>query len=822
LTKSATPCAISSSRPGAERLTPAPGLSTVERGRYILAAVCLFFLLVGAYALTYRGVPLSQDSVFIFDSVESLVRRGDFLRTYEYSKFNSGNFPLGDAPWPEPVQEPLVVVLAAPLFWIGQNIPQIGTMHTVWLFNIFITALTAVSLYGAGLLLGYPVRIAWIGGLTYGLATLTWPYARFLFREPLMALLTLWCFALALLIGRRWQTGDFPWRLALLLVAAFAGALLTKVTAVLLLPALLILLLPPLRRVRIQRRHLVISALIAAGLASVVIAVLLLDDTRLRYSPGYWLRAAQGIEWIYILESFLGYQVSPGRSVWLYSPVLLPGLAGAWMLFRRGQRRLVLSIALALLSLAAAYGVGHAGSWWGNIGWGPRYLLPVIPLLMLWVLPVLAALRSRLQWMAFAALFAVSAGMQLLGMAVPLLNYYTDLYRGGMIGDVDNQPPWGAYNWSWEWSPLRYHLTRLDPGQLDSAWQVAAPGWLAPLLAGILITAAAGMGLWLWRSAAARSIRPLRVTGGALTIALSLMTVITLGGGLYSLRHDPRYVQDWPEVYELIQDLNGRVQPDDAVFIDREQYLPLFMNYFKPPALTVALPYAPGEDYGDGPEIVDGSLAQRITPVGHRGLFYTGGNHDHVWLVASASPFEANKIRPMERYLVDRCYPVTEFATAQHARAIHYLCGQVFGPLTEDDPVAPTDYVFDERLALTGLYLPAGTAFAPGEIVPAALLWSPLAALPEDYNVSVQIATLDGVPLAQRDGQPEGTFGYMSRWQVGEHYRDSHGVQLPLEIEPGEYALQVIVYRWQDGARLPLTGGGIEGDVLPLARIYVE
>jgi hypothetical protein len=805
-------------------LTSAHGLFTVERQRHILAGMCLFFLLVGVYVLTYRGVPLSQDGVFIFDSVESLVRRGDFLRTYEYSKFNPFGRGPGGLPWPEPVQEPLIVVLAAPLFWIGQNIPHIGTMHTVWLFNIFVTALTAVSLYGGAMLLGYSARIAWIGGLTYGLATLAWPYTRFLFREPLMAFFTLWCFVLAVMIGRRWETGsNFPWRLALLLVATFAAALLTKVTAVLLLPGLLIPLLPPLRRIRVQRRHLVISAMIAAGLAAVVIAVLLLDDTRLRYSPDYWLRVSRRIEWVYILESFLGYQISPGRSVWLYSPVLLLGLAGAWMLFRRGERRQILGVALALLLLGAAYGIGHAGSWWGNIGWGPRYLLPVIPLLMLWLLPVLAALRSRLQWAAFTGLFAISAGMQLIGMAVPLLNYYTDLYRGGMIGDVDNQPPWGAYNWSWEWSPLRYHLTRLDLGQFDSAWQVAAPGWLAPLLAGMLVAAAAGMGVWLWRGTAAGTTHRLRVTGGALTMILSTLTVVALAGGLYSLRYDRRYVEDWPEVYELIQDLNGRVQPDHAVFIDREQYLPLFMNYFKSPALTAALPYAPGEDYGDGPEVIDGSVSERLSMAGHRGLLYTGSNYDHVWLIASSSPFEANKIRPMERYLVDRCYPVTEFATGQHARAIRYLCGRVFAtPVADDDSALFTDYVFDERLALAGLLLPAGTNFAPGEIVPVALVWSPLAALPDDYNVSVQIATTDGVPLAQRDGQPQGTFGYMSRWQVGESYRDSHGVALPPEIAPGEYVLQVIVYRWQDGARLPLTGGGIQGDVLPLARIHVE
>jgi hypothetical protein len=92
-----------------------------------------------------------------------------------------------------------------------------------------------------------------------------------------------------------------------------------------------------------------------------------------------------------------------------------------------------------------------------------------------------------------------------------------------------------------------------------------------------------------------------------------------------------------------------------------------------------------------------------------------------------------------------------------------------------------------------------------------------------DYNVSVQIAGADGVPIVQRDGAPQGTFGFTSRWMGDQTYRDNHGLMLPADLPPGEYHIQVIVYRWQDGVRLPVTVAGADaGDVLRLVTFGVQ
>ncbi|GAB4511449.1 MAG: hypothetical protein OHK0046_09540 [Anaerolineae bacterium] len=805
--------------------------------RQLSTALALFFLLFGAYWLTYRGFALSQDELFIFDSTESFVRRGDFYRTYEFYKFHTGAFGPNGEPWGALNQEPLTSILVAPFFWLGQTLESVGTMHVTWLFNSIVTALTGVSIYiGAGLL-GYSRRVALMAAVAFGLGTLAWPYSRHLFREPVMAFFTWWAFVGALMTQRAlqpnlrvptdsqpfidksdrnpgqhttespraaWRHG-VPW--GVLMTVSFILAFLTKAVSLLLLPGLLILLLPQLRHV--NRRWLLLAGLAAVVMVGAVAGVFLITgDALSRYSLGYWRDQLAILEVSFLWESFLGYQISPARSLWLHSPVLLLGLVGMAVLLRRGEWRLPLAGLAVLIPFSASYGIAHMTSWWGSWGWGPRYMLPLTPLLILWVLPALAAIEKPWQRFSFWGLVGVGAALQLLGMAVPLPNYYTDLNRAGLLTDWATQPRWAAYNWTWEWSPLRYHLERLDFSHLDVAWRFAQPGWIAPALALAMMLLAA---VWLVRGGG-------RVIGVAAFAVLTGVLLAAVGAGLVALRDDPRYIDEWTDVRALVEQLNAIVPADAPVFIDREQYMPIFMNNFKPAALTIGLPYSPGENYGNGPELISDSLIEQITPLVAYTLDYAARFYDDVWLVVSSSPFETEKLRPLEHYMVQYYYPVESLETSQRARAIRFHT--IYVP--EGDPAEMTDLVFNEALALIGYTLPR-SVFSPGEIVPVSLVWSPVEPLPDDYNVSVQIATLDGFPLAQRDGQPQATFGAMTQWEAGARYTDNHGLQLPADIPPGEYAVQVVVYRWQDGVRLALSDGQNMGqDVAQIARITVE
>ena len=70
--------------------------------RSVFLGGILFFILIGLYWLTYRGLAFSKDELFIFDSIESLARRGRFERTYEFDQVRPKDVPhVGsqESPW---------------------------------------------------------------------------------------------------------------------------------------------------------------------------------------------------------------------------------------------------------------------------------------------------------------------------------------------------------------------------------------------------------------------------------------------------------------------------------------------------------------------------------------------------------------------------------------------------------------------------------------------------------------------------------------------------------------------------------------------------
>jgi hypothetical protein len=794
----------------------------IDRRADWLTGLALFVILAAIYWLTYRGYPLSRDEIYLFDTVQNFARHGSFYRTLQFDEaVISGGFtpqlnPEG-RPWPDSAHEPLPVILMTPLFLLGQAMPGVGMAHAVWVFNIAITALTGASLFAVARSLGCDRTVSAAAALIYGLATNAWAYAPLIFREPLTALFVLWAFAGAIHLRRAWIAGQIGWPWAGLLAISFLGAFLTKAVVILLIPGLLLILIPPLETLR-TRRRMVVRLLLAAGLiAGLTVIVMLLNPPGSRFSLAYWVDYARRAQAGYMIESLLGYQFSPARSLWLYSPPLLLAIPGAIALWRRGDWALPLAAFGGVLIFSVVYGMTLVFDWWGGWGWGPRYLIPLLPALMLVALPALDSLRRGWPLILTGALFVLGVGINLLGFSSPISNYYTDLYlsgqsygfEGAAIADlIGERWQWMAANWSWEWSPLRYHLERGDLTRIETAWRAASPGWIAPVLA---IAAA------LISGAAIVQARRRAFAAGAGSVAGTLMLCGAVGAGWISLRDDPRYTGEFASVSQLIARLEDQATGADAVFIDRAQFTPLFMNDFNVPALVITLPYAPGENYGSGPAIQSDDLAAQVGAASVYALDWTADRVDRLWLIASSSPFQPDKIRPIERYLVEHYFPIREIDLFPPARAILFA--------TVDAPVGDLAFEsgarFGESLILSGYDLPAGSEYVPGEPVPVLLHWAVGESSPAfDYNIGVYLLDETGAVVAQRDGPPQGTFGAMSRWQPGETYRDPHALIVPVN-SVGTLRLLLAVYHWQDGQRLPVQSaeGEPTGTELMLATI---
>jgi hypothetical protein len=81
-----------------------------------------------------------------------------------------------------------------------------------------------------------------------------------------------------------------------------------------------------------------------------------------------------------IWDGFLGQVLSPGKGIVFFTPLLVVALAGWWLL-RTREPRLVMFAGAAVLSYMLLHSLFQ--DWSGSTAWGPRFVVPVIGLLML-------------------------------------------------------------------------------------------------------------------------------------------------------------------------------------------------------------------------------------------------------------------------------------------------------------------------------------------------------------------------------------------------------------------------------------------------------
>ncbi|HEX3724267.1 MAG TPA: hypothetical protein VHV31_15880, partial [Nitrolancea sp.] len=121
-----------------------------------------------------------------------------------------------------------------------------------------------------------------------------------------------------------------------------------------------------------------------------------------------------------IFVGLYGNLLSPGRSIFLYSPPLILAL----LMFRQFYRRFPYE-ALLVAGIAVCYIVLYSIplDWDGGWSWGPRYLLAIVPFLML---PLGYFFTSRARIALAVAFGILGAGIQLLGIIINYSFVYWD------------------------------------------------------------------------------------------------------------------------------------------------------------------------------------------------------------------------------------------------------------------------------------------------------------------------------------------------------------------------------------------------------------
>lgn len=335
---------------------------------------------------------------------------------------------------------------------------------TAWRFfgmsltNALIVAGVCTLLFLLTVELGYCRRTALQLVALAALATPLWIYSKTFFSEPLAALLLL----LFALNSVRWQR-RVESRAALRSGFALGGLVIVKLAHVVLWPLALGLWVAMVRTSGLapdRRRRT--WALLAAGPLVGVVTLAILNAVRFGapWATGYGAEATQWTTaWT---EGVLGLLVSPGRGLFIYMPLALVSLLAIPASFRRLPLWTTLGLGVWVV-LVAFYCRWHG--WDGGWAWGPRFLVPVMPFLLLIAAPAIEGAGHFAgrgwRWLVGVTV-AWSIAVTTIGTLVASTEYHHVLRQ--MIG-AGYLP---AARWDWRvWAPWGYlHL----PKDYTLAW----------------------------------------------------------------------------------------------------------------------------------------------------------------------------------------------------------------------------------------------------------------------------------------------------------------------------------------------------------------
>ena len=370
-----------------------------------LVAIGIFFLVLAIYVLTYVGAFKSNDERALFAGTDSFVKRGEFTVNQIYWDYTNVGMLTSNGDM-VPNDEPAQMVAAIPFYLWGRALG--ASAQGVLFFNVLVTAAAAALLYLCFVELGYRRRTATLGSLVFAFATLAWPYSRTFFREPLtmlaylLAVYGLLRYRPAILdAALRSDTPAAPRRYRWLALAGFALGLafITKQTSVALAPSLLLLLFAyewrrPVdpaggSRLRVWLR-IAVAFLLPLGLmlalgrvyqAITLGGVEVFARNIVEYTTNPQLSQSVPAR---MMRAFLGITISPYKGLFWYSPVLLLGLIGVVPFTRRHRWE---GVSFLLLIAVHLLGYSRYNYWSAGVAWGMRYLLPIVPFLVLLAAP---------------------------------------------------------------------------------------------------------------------------------------------------------------------------------------------------------------------------------------------------------------------------------------------------------------------------------------------------------------------------------------------------------------------------------------------------
>jgi hypothetical protein len=749
---------------------------SVKRTRRLLALSVSLFLF-SVYLFVYRGGFHSIDEVSMFAVTESLVKFGRFntdqiaWTQWTTTQAEAQGFFGRDGHVYS--KKGLALSLAqAPLYWLALTLPGLGMLQTVSLLNATVTAATALLLFMFAQRLGFAKITAAAVALIYGLATIAFVYAKYLFSEPLAGLLLL--LAAYMLFVYRQEGGRLHIAIAGL---AAGGAVVARANNLFLLPVFGLYLLWTIYKPAPPRPP---NRAIATWISPVTIFMLSLavpGTILLAYNAA---RSGNPFQTGYDLTLFspnllLGlYKLlfSPLRGLFVYSPILLLSLPG-WWVFRKtyaAEAWLFAGLVGITLGLFSAWSSGE------GLSWGSRFLVPIVPFFVIVLAPLLPAPSTGLR-VSLYILLPLSGFIQILGVSINPWIFLARL-QADFGGEFFLENTAALYDF--RYSQIVGQLQAWSLQNSDLIWWQPAGFDLLAFSLSLSLVLLSGWTLWRVLAQPPRTLTPHPTTPVLLAATAGLALVITyLLLARYFITDQRQFGPPNDPYTRALNRMLSRAKPGDRAVTVAQEHYHIPMNRFKARVPLIGL----AQQSWPPPETMVPLLEQA-----------TSG--PAVWLVTIGFP-PAAPDNAAERWLAFNTFKAGD-SWLEDARLVRY--STVPPAITR-----PIHRTLDRSIELVTIRLL--DPLQPGQLLPVEFHWLPLEPLPANYNLFLQLLTPDGSLVAQHDSPPNGGYTPTSTWPAGQPVSSHHALALPPDLPPGDYRLIAGLYNPATGRRLPVDTG---------------
>lgn len=318
------------------------------------------------------------------------------------------------------VRSLLISAVAVPFYYFGLVVSHSPLQVVAIFVNSMLTALTATIIFCFSLELYGSKKLSFILSLILGVCSFVWPYQNTLWAQPLQALMLIGgtyfiyksshnnlqflCFFLK-------HPHEKTKGVIFAAIGGFlaGGSVLAHPTSLVLIPAFAFYAFQLLRHNRGYIIIFFVFLIILLGFVGVLNYLRFGSFTEFGY--GYYGSLARHDGW----KGLIGLLISPGSGILIFFPlaILLP--LAARYLYKYNKSLFYLCsyvIIVTILDVGTLSFNFEPYSWWGT-GWGPRYLVPILPFSVIMLGSIFNHLRKSMK--------TVFAGLAILGFFINLV-----------------------------------------------------------------------------------------------------------------------------------------------------------------------------------------------------------------------------------------------------------------------------------------------------------------------------------------------------------------------------------------------------------------